>query len=860
MKTRRNAFSIIPFVERLSLMFLFPLCAFGGSYYVSSSGSDANDGKSTTVPWKTISKVNSVTFVSGDAIYFRGGDSFSGQINVNQSGITIGAYDNSNQNPVITGAIQLSNWTVYNGLIYVAQASSLVKNLFANGSQMTIARYPNTGFLTIGPTNGSTTIAASGLNQASGYWNGANVRIRSINWAYETASISSYDGTSVTLSNAPEYSLKTGWGFYLDNKLAALDAPGEWYCDPSNYKVYFYAPGGANPNTLTVAGSIFDYGVNSSQSNITVQGLNFSYQFQAAVRFSGTTTNTRILSNNIYGIFGYGIFVDGNSSNYTVDGNSIRLVNGDGLYLGNATSSIVKNNTLKNIGMVQGYGRSGCDGMVGILVGGSGNTISRNIVDSVGYIGIDLGAGYGSNILVENNVVTNVLLKLSDGGGIYMYYGNANIVRNNIVSNVVGNKEGTTSPDYKEANGIYLDNGSHDVIVEGNTVSHISTSGIFLQYDSYRNTIRNNMLLDCDLDSHGNSLYILQNSNYSSGQHIITHNIFSPKTAVQRLVILQQDEMVSALDVPGIIDSNYYLNPYGNNIPFGTILNKPSGYSWDDYKFAGWKTLLGGVGQEANSKYIVPVSYKRDTVFVNNTGSPMMVNLPPVLFSDLDNNSVTGSFILAPYSSKLLIRDTVTVKPIALPVQVTSFTGLLKDNAVALDWKTATEVNSYMFEIERRTSTQWESIAQIPAGGTSNAPRVYAYTDSLKNSGNGNIFYRLKLIDNDGSFQYSSEVEVLVKTTDVTTTVTPSVYALSQNYPNPFNPTTTITYQLQKSGYVSLKVYDMLGREVVTLVNGNKQPGSYSAIFDASRLSSGTYIYRLQAGSFTETKKLVLLK
>jgi archaellum component FlaG (FlaF/FlaG flagellin family) len=196
---------------------------------------------------------------------------------------------------------------------------------------------------------------------------------------------------------------------------------------------------------------------------------------------------------------------------------------------------------------------------------------------------------------------------------------------------------------------------------------------------------------------------------------------------------------------------------------------------------------------------------------------------------------------------------------VTLPVQVTSFTGLVKGNTVALDWNTATEVNSYMFEIERRTSTQWESIAQLPAGGTSNAPLKYTYADNLKNVGSGNIFYRLKLINNDGSFQYSGEVEVLV-TTAVTTTSLPNIYALSQNYPNPFNPTTTINYQLQKAGSVSLKVYDMLGREVASLVDGKKGPGFYSAVFDASRLSSGTYIYRLKSESFTEVKKLVLLK
>ena len=189
-----------------------------------------------------------------------------------------------------------------------------------------------------------------------------------------------------------------------------------------------------------------------------------------------------------------------------------------------------------------------------------------------------------------------------------------------------------------------------------------------------------------------------------------------------------------------------------------------------------------------------------------------------------------------------------------LPVQVTSFTGVVKGYTVALNWKTATEVNTYTFEVERRITTQWESVCKIPAGGTSNAPLEYAYVDSLKNVSSGNIFYRLKSVDNDGSFQYNGDIEVAV------TAAIPNVFTLNQNYPNPFNPTTTISYQLQSAGKVSLKVYDMLGREIATLVNEEKGAGYYSAVFNGSRLSSGIYIYRLQAGSFTETKKFVLLK
>jgi hypothetical protein len=88
----------------------------------------------------------------------------------------------------------------------------------------------------------------------------------------------------------------------------------------------------------------------------------------------------------------------------------------------------------------------------------------------------------------------------------------------------------------------------------------------------------------------------------------------------------------------------------------------------------------------------------------------------------------------------------------------------------------------------------------------------------------------------------------------------PVSYSLSQNYPNPFNPSTTIKFSIQNTGLVSLKIYNMLGQEVATIINSELKPGSYSYSFNASRLSSGVYFYSLNAGSFNQTKKMMLLK
>jgi hypothetical protein len=114
------------------------------------------------------------------------------------------------------------------------------------------------------------------------------------------------------------------------------------------------------------------------------------------------------------------------------------------------------------------------------------------------------------------------------------------------------------------------------------------------------------------------------------------------------------------------------------------------------------------------------------------------------------------------------------------------------------------------------------------------------------------VQYRLKQIDFDGQFEYSNVIEVDAGL--------PKVFALEQNYPNPFNPTTVISYQLPVASEVSLKVYDVLGKEVMTLVNGRQAAGAYNYTLNASNLSSGVYFYRLRAGNFVSTKKMMLVK
>jgi hypothetical protein len=200
-----------------------------------------------------------------------------------------------------------------------------------------------------------------------------------------------------------------------------------------------------------------------------------------------------------------------------------------------------------------------------------------------------------------------------------------------------------------------------------------------------------------------------------------------------------------------------------------------------------------------------------------------------------------------------------------LPVELTYFSAeyrvqsAMADKSVELKWTTATEVNNYGFNIERREtgngkSETWIKIGFVQGYGNSNSPKEYFFLDSTPPS--GKIHYRLKQIDFDGQFEYSGIVEVII---DI-----PAQFSLKQNYPNPFNPITTIKYSIPNVGtgfsLSILKVYDILGSEVATLVNEKQSAGNYEVKFDGSKLASGVYFYKLQAGKYSSIRKLLLIK
>jgi photosystem II stability/assembly factor-like uncharacterized protein len=204
-----------------------------------------------------------------------------------------------------------------------------------------------------------------------------------------------------------------------------------------------------------------------------------------------------------------------------------------------------------------------------------------------------------------------------------------------------------------------------------------------------------------------------------------------------------------------------------------------------------------------------------------------------------------------------------------IAIELTSFTAsvLQNEKAVKLNWATATETNDSGFEIQRNGDSPlpggerkgWVNIGFVPGFGTTTEPKTYSFIDEDITTG---IYkYRLKQIDFDGSFTYSNEIEVEVD-------FTPKEFVLYQNYPNPFNPSTTISWQSPVSSWQTLKVFDVIGNEVVTLVDEYRPAGKYEIEFSAKGgpessikyPASGIYFYQLKVGNFVDIKKMILLR
>lgn len=618
-------------------------------YYVSTSGNDSNSGTSEGSPWKSLSKVNSFSFKAGDQILFKRGEHWTGTITVNASGtsgspIVYGAYG-TGEKPKIYGSETITNWTKHSGNVYKASVSKPVNQVFVNNEKVQVARYPNTGYFKVTSVQSSTRFTSSELSSGIDY-KGASWFGRTGYYFNPTHNVVSSSSNSITLDAAPQKDLNEGEGFFLMNKLAFIDQPGEWAYDPSSKTVYLWLPGSDSPENYTVKGSTYERGLYGSGKNyITVQGLEFLHQAEKGIEiYNGS--NWVIDNNNFLYPDAYAVIDERYGENHTVSNNKVVGANHIGFQL-RTNNSEVTDNELTKIGTMENLGISGNGRYYygsAMFVAGKGNVVRYNRVTEVNYNGIYFA---GPNNLIEYNFIENTCLMKGDGGGIYTTQPGTNpttgsVVRHNIIINTEGSNQGYTSR-VQFGEGIYIDESAHGVTVEHNTVYKSANAGIKL-HKTDANIVRHNTIID--------SRMAIQVLNSSGSTKTKIHDNIMWSTGNGDVNNYEPRQLMIRVSSPNAeINNNTYRNPYESS----GIFRGSSYMSFDE-----WKSKMG-YDKNSTSNFSKLSSGEKEQLFYNDTKKDKTVNLGNKVYKDIDGKQVTGSFTLKPYTSRILVGTDLQV-------------------------------------------------------------------------------------------------------------------------------------------------------------------------------------------------------
>ena len=644
-------------------------------WYVSNTGDDDAEG-TELAPLQTITKINSLFAASsgtrvlpGDSIYFKSGDVWDGTtLVIGKSGtssdrITITKYGEGDK-PIINGFTTISGWTSQGDTIYYKDVSVESNPTFIsiNGVPYAMGRYPNTNqFLTYESFNTNKSITDTSLPNSPS-WVGAGLTIKVDDYRTESkiAILSQVDGL-ITYSVAGEGNtgLKNGFGYFFQNDIRTLDTFGEWYYNGTRLYVHFDSE---DPTDYTVQISIIDNLIyNSNKSYITLDNLNLVGASRSAVRIASfldepIVQNLDISYSGYCGIEGRIAFRTG-----LIDNNNINYSMHCGIYLDSAPDVIVTNNTVRNTTPFLGADITGSStaSSAGIRTNYSDRSLVQyNRVDSSGYNGIYFSS---LNALIKNNYITNSVLILNDGAGIYTSgrtHAGRQIV-DNIVIGAVGSPlgtpyDGTVAPNYiyrRWARGIYLDSDPIAIITSGNTTSG-GDFGIFVGSGDDQQLLNNT--------SFDNGFGALQIQNYSTmgppTNMIMKNNIWAAKAVTERSFRAYMPESYVE-PAFAIADSNYFIRP----ISEGSTIQLGIGDVY--YTLGGWKTAFG---LETNSKIWAGSSLASDTMvkmYINPTKLNDTITVADML--DIDANLVNGEVVIEPYGSIILIHDpdTTTLPP-----------------------------------------------------------------------------------------------------------------------------------------------------------------------------------------------------
>ena len=565
-----------------SVLTLYIFQAKASTYYISSSsGSDNNtptQAQNPATPWKTLDKVGlSWSLINpGDSILFKRGDTFIGTLKVTKSGtpghpITIGAYGGGTEKPVIDGRLLLDNWTNLGGNVWETSNVALTSQptaLTINDVLQPLGRYPNMdapnlGYLTITshPTGSKNTFTDSSLSDSPN-WTGAEVVVRNAHWVLNRLTASSHSGQTIILSGNAYYEMKDNFGYFFQNHPATLDKDGEWCYLSTDKKIRVYSVSDPNTKAIKVANTdkFFDF---SQVSNVVIDGLAMIGAKRLAINMSKTNSTT--IKNCDIVASGESAITIGNIYSTNIECDSITLVNNTftntqhSCISARASRLILKENTISNTGIVPGMSVNG-QGGVAIKLSCTGVKVERNTIRNTGYVCVIHAC---NDLLIKENIFDNFCSVLDDGGAIY---GGGDGTNRKVIDNIVLNGIGAPAGANRTggmAEGIYLDDRTTNVEVEGNSVAFCSSTGIFL-HNAQKSIVKNNTVFSCGMELR------LKHDNIAADSPIIDCDIQNNVLCTNNLasnsaLLYYQTRSESDLSHLGTLDNNYYWHPYLHN-------------------------------------------------------------------------------------------------------------------------------------------------------------------------------------------------------------------------------------------------------------------------------------------------------
>ena len=648
---------------------------YATNYYLSASGNDNNTGTSRQQCWHTIKRLNQQKLQPGDSVLFMRGSSFYGELVCNYSGnlarpIVYTVYGKGAL-PVITGALPVTKFQPFTNNIYVATSNDNVKAVFINNQLKMLARYPNSGFKIMqGGVGNTVTFTDSSLTQPDGYWHGANLRFRTWDWEIRTSLVTTYANHQVTIKDSSTNTLGKGWGYYLDNKQSALDTAGEWFYNANTKQLLLYADEKIKLQQKAEA-VILTTGITVAKNvhHVIISFLQVEKFYETVILLAGNNQYIRVSNNTIKQVDKTGIYVNDIAVNCRIGTNQVHDINGRGIFALEPAHLLIEKNNLFNIGNIMGYGISGVNGMIGITIANKEtkkepgdhiahhNIITKNKVDSTGYVGIRMDGAYSK---MEYNTVNNALCNLSDGAAIYCWaitknYTHHNQIHHNIISNVSGSNYGTPSGPNPAANGIYIDNNCYNMLVENNTILNISASGIHINSDAYDNMVKNNTIYNC---LSGFSVAEWAKPSATFGNTFKRNNIFL--LAPQQRAITLMNFLLPGTKGMVSMDSNHYYHFWGDTLMtdiynIKNTTGNPQRIT-NEYDFNGLQKIMSYEKSGESINYINGLKKIHKTnLFYNATDKLKIIEFENIKWFDLNGRRI-NSVSIKPGQSVVLVQ------------------------------------------------------------------------------------------------------------------------------------------------------------------------------------------------------------